>query len=415
MKNQIKLLLALCSGLLLAGCSLSSSSSGSGVSPIARDYVLSGGVTAQFALCSGLLLAGCSLFGSSSGSGVSPVAHNLVIAGNTVQFAAPPALSSSKPKTSGGIVSQSSNVDGSNVTRDLFKASASGNPTSANYALLYDATGGGNFATLYAATMVAPDYFAPGSARRNYDPNFNGVTVDMNGDGSNDGRLWAGIDANHAVVSNTLNTDTDYYSKGWWLYAPSGSADYAMGAFIARPDADVFAVTGAMVTGMATYSASDTALYASKNSAEAGIINVGIQLTANFDSNKINGFMNFIGYRTPFVQSTMLSHADLQAYGSSGFSYNGTIALNETNIMSDSSFSGSGSGMLSEMYRASGSDHSFNQGTRNASVNWGGKFFTGSSSSSLPGKANGTFAGEIGDDSNGIRFVGSFSAENSRP
>jgi hypothetical protein len=377
MKNQIKLLLALCSGLLLAGCSLSS---------------------------------------SSSGSGVSAVAHDLVIAGNTVRFAAPPALSSSKPKTSGGIVSQSSNVDGNNVTRDLFKVSASGNPSNANYALLYDATSSGSFATLRVATMVvlSPYTSQNGQSRSSHYRRLYGGTVDMNGDGSNDGRLWAKTYADFAV-SGTVLTDTDYYSIGWWLYAPSGSADYAMGAFIARPDADVFAVTGAMVTGMATYSASDTALYASKNSAEAGIINVGIQLTANFDSNKINGFMNFIGYRTPFVQSTMLSHADLQAYGSSGFSYNGTIALNETNIMSDSSFSGSGSGMLSEMYRASGSDHSFNQGTRNASVNWGGKFFTGSSSSSLPGKANGTFAGEIGDDSNGIRFVGSFSAENSRP
>jgi hypothetical protein len=360
MKNQIKLLLALCSGLLLAGCSLSSSSSGSGVSPIARDYVLSGGVTAQ--------------------------------------FAPPPALSSSKPNIRGGDISQSSNVDGNNVTRDLFKASVSGNPNSANYALLYDATGDGNFSTLHVATMAMPTTMY--SERSTYWLQADEVTVDMNGDGTDDGRLWTRTYADFAV-SGTALADTDYYSDGWWLYAPSGSADYAMGAFVNRDD--VF-MNITSVAGTATYSTRDWALYASKHSAEAGQIQFGISLTADFNANKIDGFIEFLSARYPFGQSQ-----------SSGFSYNGTIALNETNIMSDSSFSGSGSGMLSEMYRASGSDHSFNQGTRNASVNWGGKFFTGSSSSSLPGKANGTFAGEIGDDSNGIRFVGSFSAENSRP
>jgi hypothetical protein len=360
MKNQIKLLLALCSGLLLAGCSLSSSSSGSGVSPIARDYVLSGGVTAQ--------------------------------------FAPPPALSSSKPNIRGGDISQSSNVDGNNVTRDLFKVSASGNPSNANYALLYDATSSGSFATLRVATMVvlSPYTSQNGQSRSSHYRRLYGGTVDMNGDGSNDGRLWAKTYADFAV-SGTVLTDTDYYSIGWWLYAPSGSADYAMGAFVNRDD--VF-MNITSVAGTATYSTRDWALYASKHSAEAGQIQFGISLTADFNANKIDGFIEFLGARYPFDQSEP-----------SGFSYNGTIALNKADIMSDSSFSGSGSGMLEEMYQASGSDHKFNQGTRSASVNWGGKFFNNSSSDQTsPNRATGTFAGEIGNDENGIRFVSHFNA-----
>ena len=177
--------------------------------------------------------------------------------------------------------------------------------------------------------------------------------------------------------------DTDYLAGGVWLFVPddtTSAADYVFGAF--GDGNDPFSQSNiTALQGTATYEGSATGVYAEKtaDSTAIGYFNGDVELTANFGGTSDLGTIS--GSITNFEVD--------------GESEVGTLNLGTANIGSQDSgfFKGSVTGSADQrMYEG----------------NWGGQFFGSSESDGRPGSVGGTFGGHSTDDA--VNFVGAFGA-----
>lgn len=189
--------------------------------------------------------------------------------------------------------------------------------------------------------------------------------------------------------TTTTTEDTDYLSGGIWLFVPTNATstdDYAFGAF--GDGSDPFRETALpALTGTASYDGQATGIYSARepDGTEVGYFNADAFLTANFDNDTIDGYLD--SFKLEDFFGTPLESP----------SSNERLTLRSTSIGT------SDSGFFTGNLRGSVGETSY-------TGNWGGQFFGNGDPGDKPGSVAGTFGGKSTD--NRQTFVGIFAAYN---
>ena len=177
--------------------------------------------------------------------------------------------------------------------------------------------------------------------------------------------------------------DTDYLAGGVWLFVPANATsadDYVFGAFGEGNDPFDQANLVAL-QGTATYEGDATGVYSEKTaeSTAIGFFDGDVELTANFGGGSDFGTI-----------SGSITNFEVDGEPDDGTLNLGTAAIGSQN-------SGFFEGAVT------GAD-----GERTYVGNWGGQFFGKGESDGKPGSVGGTFGGSSTDDA--VNFVGVFGA-----
>lgn len=329
------------------------------------------------ALCASLLVSGC---GGGGGGGLSSSASGLSLSAvNPLARQTLAGIGQSTPRDSS--VSQTTNVDGSNVTRDSIHVTVSGaNTSNLRYVLTYDATSDGtaedtidtnslSSGQVYRETQVASGLTLQAAA-------IGLVGFDSNGNGANDGRIVVAVYTDYDGAG-----DTDYLAGGAWLYVPNSGAGsgHILGAFADGPS-ETSAADVAAATGSATYSGRANAIYTAISGGQlidGGELGADASFTANFNTNTISGTVSNIVGAAAISGSLTLGSASIDTSVAGGF------------------FTGDLSGTVDGI---------------GVSGKWGGKFFDKAGSTNAPGAVAGTIGGNGNSGGTDISFSGAFGA-----
>ena len=206
---------------------------------------------------------------------------------------------------------------------------------------------------------------------------------DLTDDGIDNGRVVSVSGVVFTPTATSASSDTDYLAGGIWLIVPDDAAsvaDYQFGAFADGSDPFVQPNLAA-VTGTAIYAGDATGVYSAKEAGgvTGGFLDADVRLTANFGN--ANGLGTINGSLTNFALD--------------GTPVTGALNLGTANIGAQNSgfFRGA----------VTGADDQ-----RSYTGHWGGQFFGNGEADGRPGSVAGTFGGHSTDDV--VSFVGAFGA-----
>ena len=299
-----------------------------------------------------------------------------------------------------GSVTQSSDADGSHVTRDSVNVEVSAVNEELNYVVSYGgeellSTKNGTEATGVAGVLDRPagtHLYERVEGGVEFYRSLEAVDVEFGKHGATQrslnlkpGDVWVDVYTDFQAEEST-DTDADYLARGIWVYVPDDATnlhDYEYGAFADGNDPFV-QDNLAGLAGTATYVGEDSAtgLYANAAEQQNEFFEADVTLMANF------GYGGELGSIEGRIHDIQIDGAALPG--------NPQLALRNANIGANhSGFFDGDTGMTFEGKSFTGK--------------WGGQFFSnGASSTDTPGSVAGTFgaATEGGRES----FLGSFSA-----
>ena len=275
-----------------------------------------------------------------------------------------------------GSVTQSSNVDSSNVTQDQLSATASYSGNTLSVSVTNEVSGSWGTVSSGDVALRANNLMDTGSGNT-YRERMIGKRIGTNG--------FVVVDT---VTDRLSAADTDYLVGGVWLYVPDEATPTpVIGAFLDGPDTNL--TPAAYLTAEkadATYEGDATGLYLGTDGEETffGEFVADVELTLDFGTSPtVSGMVSNVN-EIDFARDVRTPIAG-----------NPTLTLGPASVANAAPggfFSGDTSGSDTSGIRYTGK--------------WGGQFYGDEAQ-----KVGGTFGGRSDTNADGVSFVGTFGAQ----